>query len=234
MSLRSRVGERVTIAASPPAEGLSQNVIARLPGGSCRVVVGGHYDTVPGVVGANDNASGTALTLALAQAWIEHPAARDICFVVFGAEELGLHGSIHYVDQLQATGQIGDVTAMLNLDAIGDGASPVLIVASTELRSLGIAVAHALRVDASLGPIPTTVGSDHMSFALAGVPSVFVFPPGAILHTPLDNLNNFDPELFTEIARFNHGVLACLLERAGSEIAPSLPCDGDSSSRQSK
>ena len=40
----------------------SQNVIAQKPGASDAVVVlGGHFDSVPGLSGANDNASGTAV-----------------------------------------------------------------------------------------------------------------------------------------------------------------------------
>ena len=45
----------------------SQNVIAEMPGSDGRVVVvGGHYDTVPGVPGANDNGSGIASIVTVA------------------------------------------------------------------------------------------------------------------------------------------------------------------------
>ena len=58
--LRRLAGEQATIAAWSGGQRSSWNVVARQPGGVCRVVVGGHYDTVPNVTGANDNASGTA------------------------------------------------------------------------------------------------------------------------------------------------------------------------------
>ena len=46
----------------------SQNVIAEMPGSDGRVVVvGGHYDTVPGVPGANDNGSGIASIVTVAR-----------------------------------------------------------------------------------------------------------------------------------------------------------------------
>jgi Zn-dependent M28 family amino/carboxypeptidase len=49
-------------------ERTSRNVIAKKPGaGESVVVLGGHYDTVAGIAGANDNASGTAVLLAIAQ-----------------------------------------------------------------------------------------------------------------------------------------------------------------------
>ncbi|MYE06944.1 MAG: M28 family peptidase [Chloroflexi bacterium] len=225
--LRSRLGTIVSIPQAAPNKGESQNVIARKPGGACRVVVGGHYDTVPEVDGANDNASGTALTLALAEIWSEHPSANDICFAGFGAEELGLHGSRYFVRQLRAEDDLSHVTSMLNLDAIGDGRPSYRIVASFQLQDITGSVAAELQINAGSGSPPRNLGSDHSSFANVGIPVVFVFPPGAILHTPLDNLDNINHELFEDISRLNHGILACLLERAGSPISPTISCGAE-------
>ena len=222
--LRDRLGTMVSIPQSPSSSGESQNVIARRPDSVCRVVVGGHYDTVPEVDGANDNASGVALTLAFAEVWSTHPAAVDICFIGFGAEELGLHGSAAYVRRLRAEDQLSAVTAMLNLDAVGDGRAPYRIIASLELQELGDSVAGQLQINASTGILPVELGSDHASFSRAGIPVVFVFPPGAVLHTPLDNLEHIDYEVYEDIARLNHGILTCLLERAGSPISPTISC----------
>jgi len=222
--IRARLGEIASIPASSPSAGESQNVVARKPAGACRVVVGGHYDTVPEVDGANDNASGTALTLALAAIWADHPSSSDICFIGFGAEELGLHGSRHYVGQLRLEDRLSEVTAMVNLDAIGDGRPPYRILASVEISEISNAVAADLQITAGPGSLPLNLGSDHASFSRVGIPVVFVFPPGAILHTPLDNLDNVDLELFEDISRLNHGILACLLQRAGSPISPSISC----------
>jgi aminopeptidase YwaD len=222
--LRTRLGMTGSIPEATPERGNSQNVIARKPGGVCRVVTGGHYDTVPEVDGANDNASGTALTLALAETWTDHPGAVDACFIGFGAEELGLHGSAAYVRQLLNDGDRSEVTAMLNLDAIGDGRAPYRIIASRELQDLGNSVASDLGIYAGGGALPMSLGSDHASFSQMGIPVVFVFPPGAILHTPLDNLENVDFDLYEDISLLNHGILACLLERAGSRISPTISC----------
>lgn len=222
--LRNRLGTTISVPESLPNRGQSQNVIARKVGGACRVVVGGHYDTVPAVSGANDNASGTALTLALAETWSEHPSAVDICFIGFGAEELGLHGSAAFVRQLRTEDRLSEVAAMLNLDAIGDGRAPYRIIASFELQDVGDSVASDLQINAATGSLPMQLGSDHASFSRMGIPVVFVFPPGAILHTPLDNLENVDYEVFGDIGQLNHGILACLLERAGSPISPTLSC----------
>ena len=222
--LRNRLGQSLTVPEAQPGTGTSQNVIARRAGGLCRVVVGGHYDTVPNVDGANDNASGAALTLAFAELWAEHPSSSQTCFVAFGAEEMGLHGSAAYVRELRSNDELPDVTAMLNLDAIGDGRAPYRIVASPELSSLADLIARELQIPASPGSLPMQVGSDHASFAQVGIPVTFVFAPGAILHVPADNLDNIDQGLYKDISRLNHAILGCLLLRAGSSITPSLPC----------
>ena len=113
---------------------------------------------------------------------------------------------------------------MLNLDAIGDGRAPYRIIASFELQEIADSVAADLQINAATGTLPMELGSDHASFSRFGIPVVFVFPPGAILHTPLDNLENVDYQVFGDIARLNHGILACLLERAGSAISPTISC----------
>lgn len=222
--LRNRLGQSLTVPEAQPLTGASQNVVARKTVGQCRVVVGGHYDTVPAVDGANDNASGTALTLAFAALWAQHPSASEVCFVAFGAEEMGLHGSAAYVSELRANGTLSAVTAMQNLDAIGDGRAPYQIIASAELRSLTDRIARELQIDAAPGVLPTQIGSDHASFARDGVPVTFVFAPGAMLHVPADNLDNIDTGLYEDISRLNHAILSCLLLRAGSSITPSVPC----------
>ncbi len=51
------------------------------------VIVGAHYDTVPGTPGANDNTSGVAATLALARRFARRPTDRTLRFVAFVNEE---------------------------------------------------------------------------------------------------------------------------------------------------
>ncbi len=61
------------------------------------ILVGAHYDTVPGSPGADDNASGVAVMLVLAALLTGNASAkgsrRPICFVAFDLEEYGLVGS---------------------------------------------------------------------------------------------------------------------------------------------
>src|SRR2546427_90728 len=61
----------------------SHNVVAKPPGKQCRLVVGGHYDSVPAGPGANDNASGTATAIEMARAMAADGTLDPVCFVLF-------------------------------------------------------------------------------------------------------------------------------------------------------
>lgn len=65
------------------------------------LVVCAHYDSVYAGPGASDNAAGAAIVMELAHAFRRAPARRVLRFIAFGAEEIGLEGSIHYVGRLR-------------------------------------------------------------------------------------------------------------------------------------
>jgi len=88
-------------------------------------IIGAHYDNIlktgdpfDVVYGANDNASGTAAVLELARVMMKNNYApsNTIEFVAFGAEELGLFGSIYYAGQANLAGK--KIKMMLNNDMI--------------------------------------------------------------------------------------------------------------------
>ncbi len=82
----------------------TQNVVAELTGSTRPeeiIVVGGHYDSVPGVKGASDNAGGTAMTLEFARIFKERGSKRTLRFVAWGSEEMGLDGSNLYAKKLK-------------------------------------------------------------------------------------------------------------------------------------
>ncbi|GAA4313633.1 M20/M25/M40 family metallo-hydrolase [Klenkia terrae] len=99
---------------------VSQNITAELPGRSSDgvVVVGGHLDSVPEGPGINDNGSGSATILEVAQnlanTRLEHP----VRFAFWGAEELGLLGSQAYVDSL-SDDELARIGSYLNFDMLG-------------------------------------------------------------------------------------------------------------------
>ena len=63
------------------------NLIASLEGNEEIVVLGAHYDTAPTTPGANDNGSGVAVLLQLAERLKDHPTERTLRFVFFVNEE---------------------------------------------------------------------------------------------------------------------------------------------------
>ena len=94
------------------------NVIGTLPSANpnnqSKIVVGAHFDTVPNSPGADDNGSGTALLLEVAKVLSQFKFNCAIEFVAFNAEEVGLVGSSHYVQQASQAGE--DILLMINID----------------------------------------------------------------------------------------------------------------------
>ena len=86
------------------------------------VVVGAHYDTVSGCPGANDNGTGVAAVLELAQRFSRRPQPRTIRFVAFVNEEPPFFRTAHMgsVVSANAAKDRGDrITAMLALETMG-------------------------------------------------------------------------------------------------------------------
>ncbi|MDQ2709958.1 MAG: M20/M25/M40 family metallo-hydrolase [Actinomycetota bacterium] len=85
------------------------------------VMVGAHLDSVPEGPGVNDDGSGVAVVLELADQLARLPAVvprNRIRFAFWGAEELGTLGSEHYVGQLTPE-QLSGIAAYLNFDMLG-------------------------------------------------------------------------------------------------------------------
>ncbi|NEQ44517.1 MAG: M28 family peptidase [Leptolyngbya sp. SIOISBB] len=99
------------------------NWILPLPGAATAspaaapLIVGAHYDTVPGTPGADDNASGLAVLLELARYCAAQSLPRPVWFMAFDLEEYGLLGSRAYAESLQTSGQA--VHLMLSLEMLG-------------------------------------------------------------------------------------------------------------------
>ncbi len=113
---------------SMPDGSVVRNIVAELPGEGTRknkreiVVLGAHYDTAVGDAGANDNASGVAALLALAQDFASRPQRRTLRFV-FSVNDAAPHyqtehmGSLVYAKACEAEGQ--QIVTMLAVDSVG-------------------------------------------------------------------------------------------------------------------
>ena len=100
----------------------TSNVIGETPGGDPEkvLVIGAHLDSVPAGPGINDNGSGVAtiLTIAEKMAGLKVTPRQKVRYAFWGAEEDGLVGSTHYVDTLPEA-ELSRIYANLNFDMLG-------------------------------------------------------------------------------------------------------------------
>jgi Zn-dependent M28 family amino/carboxypeptidase len=97
------------------------NLVLHLPardrGDRPPIVIGAHYDGVPGTVAADDNASGVAVLLELARHFSTQPLRYPVQLIAFDLEEMGMLGSKAYAQQLWQ--QHKPVRLMLSLEMLG-------------------------------------------------------------------------------------------------------------------
>jgi Zn-dependent M28 family amino/carboxypeptidase len=102
---------------------IHHNLVLNLPGTSSNkahqgmILIGAHYDAVPGTPGADDNASGVAVLLELARVFAAQPARRPIRLVAFDLEEYGVKGSEAYANQVWQAHE--SIRLMLSLEMLG-------------------------------------------------------------------------------------------------------------------
>ena len=190
----------------------SQNVVAEKAGtGPGIVVLGGHYDTVPDVVGANDNASGTSVVLALAQELSDKSFPFDLRFVAFGSEELGLRGSRFYVNSLSEEEQ-SRTLAMLNFDALAGGTG-LRILGDRELTEPVGEQGQKRGINVQVRGRMAGGSSDHASFREAGIPVImFASDEFSQIHTAEDTLDRINMRLPGEAAQLALDLLDRLAE----------------------
>ena len=165
---RARGAVRVRIDAVSEQR-TARNVIGELAGtaGDRVVMAGAHLDSVPAGPGVNDDGSGVATLLALANRIGAGPRpAATIRLGFWTAEELGLYGSRAYVRGLSAA-ERRRIRSYVNLDMVG---SPNAVL---ETYGSGATEAALRRELDARGPKPngSSIGgaSDHASFQRAGI-----------------------------------------------------------------
>jgi len=126
MSVRAFIHEQLA-ALGPVEEHRFQegseagtNLILRLPGQNPRLeplLIAAHYDGPLHSIGADDNATGVAALLELAQRWSATPARRPVWLVAFDQEEWGMLGSRALAAELRQGGQ--KLRLMVSLEMLG-------------------------------------------------------------------------------------------------------------------
>ena len=186
------------------------------------VVVGGHYDSVWGGYGAQDNAGGAAVAMELARVFSQRGSKRTIRFCTFGCEELGLRGSTAHVENLRKAhakhvakkrkpgwkmdwSPLERTRLMLNVDLQGllfgenycpVGGPPELMSACKLLAS---EMGPAMKFD------DECYSSDNAPFAYAGVPTAAFGRLGVELmwaHTPADTFDRCWKDSLAPVGQF--------------------------------
>jgi hypothetical protein len=203
--------------------GRADNVIAETPGGDPNRVVmaGGHLDSVAGGPGINDNGSGVATLIEVAEAIGTKPPGARVRLAFWAAEELGLLGSRHYVNSLDGA-EKRRISAYVNLDMVG---SPNAV---PELYADGDAsVARVLQRASGpkLGEVVAGQSSDHALFQEAGIPIGGLYTgssepgPGgrardACYHLACDTIGNVNRTVLLRMARSAADALEILSRQA--------------------
>jgi len=139
------------------------------------VYVTGHYDSVPYAPGANDNASGTSMMLEFARILRGYNVDKEVRFIAFGAEEIGLVGSRYYVSQLSED-EVNRSLASFNMDMIATPWEPAsLMYINTVDGKSNIVSESAVAAGARQGNdtyfLNAGGSSDHVPFHEAGIAS---------------------------------------------------------------
>ncbi|HSO86279.1 MAG TPA: M20/M25/M40 family metallo-hydrolase [Draconibacterium sp.] len=214
----------------------TRNVVAFLPGIDNNlkneyVVAGAHFDhlgmggpgsgsrvtdTVGIHNGADDNASGVAAIIQLAEKLAaEKKNKRSIIFVAFGAEEMGLVGSKEFTNKPPV--ETEKMVAMFNFDMVGrlDPASNGLSIGGTQTSKETEALLTDLNTGFELAFSPEGVGpSDHASFYLQNIP-VFFISTGAHsdYHTPNDDADLINYDGTKKVADYSYLVISEVANR---------------------
>jgi Zn-dependent M28 family amino/carboxypeptidase len=177
-------GTTVAIQTAVVAERrTTRNVIAESRSGNPRnvVFVGAHLDSVERGPGLNDNGSGSAVVLTLAEQLAARPTRNRLRFAWWGAEELGLLGSSRYVRQLTRAERVR-IALYLNVDMVGspnfvrfvydgDGsASPRRAPPPAGSAAIERVLARWFASQGLAYRELAGGGSDHLPFRRAGVP----------------------------------------------------------------
>ncbi len=175
--------------------------------------------------GADDNASGVAGLLELAQAF-RQPGVRprrSILFLAPSAEEDGLLGSAHFTEHPPVP--LSRIVANINMDLIGRNWQDSVIAVGLEQTDLGATLRSVVAAHPELRMTPIAdrwpeerifYRSDHYNFARKGVPFLF-FTSGTHpdYHQPTDEASRIDVEKQARLVQ--------LLFYLGTRIADTMP-----------
>jgi hypothetical protein len=186
-------------------------------------LVVGHYDTVSGSPGADDNAAGTSVTLAAAEVLNDYSFNHTIRFLAVDGEEQGLYGSSYYANQAAQNGD--NIIAVLNADMIGfapnpsDGEKVKIYSNSASYWLYDYIDEIGTTYETNIGFLDIidagySGGSDHVSFWSEGYDAIFYheYNFNDYYHSPSDTIENMNLSYDAKVTRLITATLAELAE----------------------
>ncbi|MDX1587212.1 MAG: M28 family peptidase, partial [Balneolaceae bacterium] len=221
----------------PDEERITRNVVGILEGETqpdSYIIIGAHYDhlgtgkfgslynrdTTSIHNGADDNASGTAGLLELAQYFSKHPTDRSLLFIAFSGEEMGLLGSQHFVEE--PTIALDQTVAMINMDMIGRlNSNKLLIFGTGSSPGWEPLISEANSDSLNIETIPDGTGaSDHTSFYNRQIPVLHYFTDThADYHRPSDDAEYINADGQDKILEHVKRVIRALDSLNNEELA---------------
>lgn len=191
----------------------ARNVIARIPArgkAKRRIVFTAHYDHLGKMgentfyPGANDNASGVTLMIAIARKLLNQPrSSTEYVFIAFAGEEVGLLGSKYFVENPMF--DLKSIRFLVNLDIFGGAQHSITAVNGTiyheEFECL-VNTNKEMEITPEIKARGESANSDHHYFHAAGVRSFFLYSGGnnKHYHVPTDKAHDVDMILLDKCA----------------------------------
>lgn len=206
--LAAHAGETVSITIdSEVMPSTGEQPIGRLTGsGESRVVVCAHVDSKPNTPGALDNAAGVAVMLAAAEILADAAVERTVEFIPFNGEDHTLApGELAW---LGVNKDISDIVLAINIDAAGLPGAPSAYSFYGLDEAMAALAEEVAREHPDVARGPEWPASDHMVFAMRGVPAVavtstdFASASGEYSHTPADAPGLLDYDLLAATANY--------------------------------
>lgn len=212
---------------SPYGQGC--NIITTFGQGERQILVGAHYDVVPGSPGANDNGSGVSVALGLVEKLKDAELKSTVKVIFFDGEEPGMLGSQAYVSKHKNE----KIFAYLNLDMCGTGDTIIFGPAYGGEANPALQAVRRVVKEKNIPYAESTLlpPGDNISFQAAGISniSIAIVPKGVkealvlleVMHTPEDKSTLVTEEAMERVFEVVYGALLYLDSQTEKAEAPS-------------
>lgn len=225
LSFNLNTKARIQVTSKYQEKSKTMNIVGLIEGSDDKlknefIVIGAHLDHVGQqgkdiyFPGANDNASGSAAVLSIAQeiSKMEVKPKRSIIFVLFASEEQGLFGAEHFVKKSPVP--IESISAMINMDCVGYGDS--IQIGNGKSSPILWEIAYTIdskNNDMMVERTWSGGGADAAPFHDAGIPALYFVTTNSYehLHKITDTAETLNYDLYYKLTKL---ALLTLIETA--------------------